>query len=1686
MSIRSFILLFSLFCATVCGCSREAPRPKGSTTSNAIGSSKIDHSQARQRSSKLEWQIEYESSGRLKLFGCPNDTKTTFDYELNDRGSVRQIRAKRSDGSEIATEFDDFGRRIKMIDASGSVEYAYDSMGRPNRVQRSGAPAIAFSHGTSNQLLNIQVGDWQLKYGYDFLERVESIDSPKGKIRFEYEPGGHARTRVLPNGIKTTWNREPSGLLKSIVHSRPGGQPILQFEYVTMPGGTVKEVTELRWDSGSNSMLRHVYTYDQLNRLVHASQKGSRNHTEFRYEYDEVGNRIRYVVNKAKREAKFDWSGRLESLDGDVCLLDGASNLASYKCDNDLVKTTFNAAGLLSSVERRAEKVSYAYDGEGQMVTRKVGDVTESFLPNPFSDSWCPLLSKDAAGGETFYIWQGGTLLGTSSASGDTWFLENHLGSASAIINGDGSLLEFRDYEPFGSMQGQIKNKSLVPAFAGMFFDPCSGLYLTRARAYEPALGQWLQIDPLHRLPMVRQQDLGHFSYCGADPVNYVDPNGAAPQDWFEVQRRSTLTVPSIPLDTNRETAKFTWGTVTGEQSAKQWADKYVATGSWIALTAGLAASTWTPDTYQTTVFALTLPVSGSSTGVLKAVNFADKTMTTLDASVDLMAGRYRSGLGALSSEYGPDLIKFGTIAGAKALSNNNFHEAINNGSVGTVVKGLTLANTLQEGAAVALDTVSSAMDVRDLLHESFGDKNSKPSPIAEMRAALKALHVDRVGPTVFERQTSYEGGWTPLDRVVSSIAKEKAQEQKSSTGNGATNTSQSSVASSALSESNVGGIFLSGTQSLESFGELVGTYVDKESGTILLVSKNDRAASLPPFSLDEFATVLRCVYAGQPPSVSIDPDPNDPHGPKMLVRHGEGTEHTQVGQVLFEADRIMKGYSMGLDNLSNRPIETNIPGYAALFSGKPDLRYWSRFWIRPTKVTVRSDRDQPLSLFEVPLEVQTESMVMGKDGTLRPAPAGANSASAKKFSTWFTRNYEAISREARPELLRANGLTEPTPIFDELKRIALLTAAAEWMRDQGQPLPVWVKDYPFKPVKIAETTPAIQAAHERYSIYGGVSLSGRSEADFETRPLTAHDRELASEIKRVVKQLQTMVPAKIHLADGAQFNVTAIPSQSCTSPGACQLAESDLEIAVDGGRPLTLTRRYHSFFRPTGVLGEGWSLCLPHLEKQPVFESKQGQSVHFQIKMRLAQDFTASSDELKFYQNDERRVDAQAVMLLRDGEKFFFDKETGQLLGTHSGPDLTLYAWNTSQQLARIERWHGSQLRAHLQLTYDSQGRVQSAEASDGQSVHYDYVDGRLDTVRHSDSSVTTYRYLRGQISEVLREGRLKRKYDFKDNGQLRSLVTASGARTEFAFDSDESNQSNRSVVETQFPGVGWLKQTALRSGDLQEVLELLTGERHVFEHAPATHTWKLPTGAAYSLRPTPTGDTADLYMDHQHAMQIEYDTNGVLKKCRTEYAEFKPTVENGFLRELTVSGRTTKADRLRIQCNPLGQVTEIEQSSGPNHLPWKAKIDYDQSNRKATLRHGGCEINYNWDEQNRLTSSSSSTGGSLQLTYSDRTPAIHRMVVQDRGGKAAMERIDDHHVRLTRFDGGIVTASFENLSADSMRATLTLPNDLRIEHVTSSDGKSYHVTCDNRFRIDYEFDEKHRVRRIVQSPLQ
>jgi len=104
----------------------------------------------------------------------------------------------------------------------------------------------------------------------------------------------------------------------------------------------------------------------------------------------------------------------------------------------------------------------------------------------------------------------------------------DHLGSVTVLAQG-GSVAGATRYLPYGAIRWESGLWSTDRRFTGQRWEASLGLYDYRARFYDPALGRFLQPDPLVPEPG-NPQALNRYAYVYNNPLRYTDPSG----HWLE------------------------------------------------------------------------------------------------------------------------------------------------------------------------------------------------------------------------------------------------------------------------------------------------------------------------------------------------------------------------------------------------------------------------------------------------------------------------------------------------------------------------------------------------------------------------------------------------------------------------------------------------------------------------------------------------------------------------------------------------------------------------------------------------------------------------------------------------------------------------------------------------------------------------------------------------------------------------------------------------------------------------------------------------------------------------------------------------------------------------------------------------------------------------------------------------
>ena len=121
----------------------------------------------------------------------------------------------------------------------------------------------------------------------------------------------------------------------------------------------------------------------------------------------------------------------------------------------------------------------------------------------------------------------------------DAMIHNDHLGTPQKLTNSTGTVVWSADYKPFGEATITVSTITNNLRFPGQYFDSETGLNYNYYRDYNPAIGRYIESDPIGI-----QRGTNHlFSYAGQDPINSMDALGLAcgsgwkqifiPDNWF-------------------------------------------------------------------------------------------------------------------------------------------------------------------------------------------------------------------------------------------------------------------------------------------------------------------------------------------------------------------------------------------------------------------------------------------------------------------------------------------------------------------------------------------------------------------------------------------------------------------------------------------------------------------------------------------------------------------------------------------------------------------------------------------------------------------------------------------------------------------------------------------------------------------------------------------------------------------------------------------------------------------------------------------------------------------------------------------------------------------------------------------------------------------------------------------------
>jgi RHS repeat-associated protein len=1408
---------------------------------------------------RLSWQVKYDDQDRISQRIDPSGRVTQYSYTPAAGGPLQQITVTPPEGAAVSWRLDGDEKLASMRDRQGEVAYRYDSRGRLESIERKGAPAIRYAYDVADRLAELRVGDfYRIAWSYDFLGRITALDTPAGPIRYEYWTGQSTVVRTLPNNVKTFWKRKPNGEMVEISHGffknpKDTSYSLLaEYKYSHGPDGRIAMIKER---SGQGEHTRR-YTYDKLGRLTDATGPGDR---IYHYEYDPVGNRTRAnSTGLLDQISSYDWAGRLTTVNGKPCQYDESGNLTEVSLDGEKRQYRYHPDGRLAEATVGGESVQYHYDGFGRLATRKTASGETHFIPNPLSPYWQPLVIEEPGGERTLIVWDRDTPMALIRNGKVEWLLHDHLGSVRLVTDAKGDASRYCDYDPYGVSVGTGRSETPAPGFAGLFWDTYANGYLVFARVYLSKFGGFPQPDLVKLVPSDRNMTQGIFAYCGGDPINYKDIDGKEPEG---------VTFPiNYDDDDFKRYPLFQYALVLGLGSG---ADATLESGRMRLLKEAqgrfqiIDVTASGPNGWGSDIFEYAFTNGQQWNGQPRLATWKADIVLKYSAGAHLVvSGAIKVFLADPSSQRAlaqKEITLPGVVSGLTALefqrvSSNavgiGFRVKFDNpkeamielgGDVVGVAKGtfIVAENIIRYGEPFYTHKFANYSDKLDELqpegtynytqlvtregvyhYESWRLVNFTSKPIDPPITGTLSTSSGKlaISPIVDLQQIQEPKGLTnPIMKQIG--AAQSVTKHHDVAGPGG----KDSPGAYAALPSPVGGIYLGGASgAVNGLGVLKGVRTDT-NGNLVLIGEGDNDVKLPPLRLDDVVTVFRSVYLfGEGPTVTIDPNPENPEKSAMIIRHGKATEETYVGWVLYQADRLMKSYGQGVDNKTQKDVVTRVPGYdkvlETVYFGTQDPRkaqkdgIWERFWIVPAAARRFDGPRRELTLFDVPLKVKTQKMKWEKD-KLVDDKTGKSSIGALAFTSWFTGNYDSIAAEQYLTPPTESGITGPVPVFTELRQIALLTAVAEKLRDQGVVMPFWMRDYEVRRVPFEQTTPGMEVTRKRKQgdtiqsahIFGGVQLSPDSKAVMtygtaadvakapnEIRPQVDLGIKLADHLEHAVaEKFSPVASAPLTLqrvaADNRAYQAVSVPGADTLALGPCRLNELDIVVPIPGGQDIRLVRSFNSFFEPKGPWGNGWTPDFPRLQEIRVPINREGdQSTYakgFELLTPLNSFYARFRNVRPVPELNGAKIlvpDTEGaflglvekkpaflnnvttrVLLLKDGQEWYFT-EYGDLLAVKNGPHVTAYERAPMGQITRIVAMLGGQLAGQINLEYTPDGgRLTKAVGAlpDGQTtlsstVTYAYDDSNHLTGVTLSEGKTGYIYAGPRVSAITWQG--------------------------------------------------------------------------------------------------------------------------------------------------------------------------------------------------------------------------------------------------------------------------------------------------------------------------------------------
>jgi RHS repeat-associated protein len=185
----------------------------------------------------------------------------------------------------------------------------------------------------------------------------------------------------------------------------------------------------------------------------------------------------------------------------------------------------------IRSTNQITDTWTYIYDGDGIRVKEEYSGTGDSYTKYYFAGGAYEVEVVGETTTTKRYYSIAGMMVAMHDGTDLVYFANDHLSSASLVMDASGTLQSENRYKPFGEVRdiGGVTNITETDfGYTGQRNIADIGLMDYDARFYSPTLGRFLQPDTIVPNPGI-PQSWNRFSYALNSPINFTDPSGHVP-----------------------------------------------------------------------------------------------------------------------------------------------------------------------------------------------------------------------------------------------------------------------------------------------------------------------------------------------------------------------------------------------------------------------------------------------------------------------------------------------------------------------------------------------------------------------------------------------------------------------------------------------------------------------------------------------------------------------------------------------------------------------------------------------------------------------------------------------------------------------------------------------------------------------------------------------------------------------------------------------------------------------------------------------------------------------------------------------------------------------------------------------------------------------------------------------------